>query len=121
MLIADDEERSLALVAAMAENIGGVELLFARDGVEAIEIARRQKPDVAILDVLMPKRNGHEVCLNLKRDPATAGVKVIIITGLDGDCQRQKALHDFGADSYFSKPFSPRALLEEVDKLLALR
>ena len=120
MLIVDDEEQCLALVAATVEIIGGVELLFARDGAEAIGIARRQKPDIVILDVSMPKANGYEVCLILKRDPANTGVKVIIVTALDQEFDRNKALHEVGADAYFSKPFSPVALLKEVDRLLAL-
>ncbi len=120
VLVADDEERALVLVAAILENIGGIELLFARDGEEAFGMARRQNPDVLVLDVLMPKMNGYEVCLALKGDPATAHSKVIMLTGLDQEFDRQKALHEVGADAYFSKPFSPMALLEKVDRLLAL-
>ncbi len=121
VLLADDEERALALARATLECIGGVELLEARDGEEALNIARHEKPDVIILDVLMPKKNGYEVCLDLKRDLVTRQAKVVMLTGLDRDFDRRKALHEVGADAYFPKPFSPTALLEKVDKLLASR
>ncbi len=121
VLIADDEEHVLEVEAMILGNLGGVELLFARDGEEALGIARREKPDVLILDVLMPKKNGYEVCLELKRDPVTAQAKVIMLTGLDQEFDRRKARGEVGADGYFAKPFSPTALLEKVDRLLTHR
>ncbi len=121
VLLADDEEPALELLGATLENIGGIDLLLARDGEEALGIARRERPDVLILDVLMPKMNGYELCLELKRDPATAHVKVVMLTGLDQEFDRRKALHEARADAYVAKPFSPRELLEKVEKFLALR
>ena len=120
MLLVDDIEAELALLAAILENIGGLQLLMARDGAEALETARRDNPDIILLDVMMPKMNGYEVCLALKRDPATAQAKVVVITGLDQEFDRQKALSEVGADHYMLKPFSPAALLETVERLLAL-
>ncbi len=72
VLIADDDEGVLAFVAETLKNNGVIEVLMARDGEEALKIAQQEKPDVIFLDVLMPKKNGYEVCLDLKRDPATA-------------------------------------------------
>ncbi len=121
VLVADDDERVLALVAATLENLGGVEVLLARDGKEALDIARREKPEVLVLDVLMPEMNGYEVCLALKRDPVTADAKVIMLTSLDQEFDRRKVFSEIGADDYLSKPFRPRELLEKVEHFLALQ
>lgn len=121
VLLADDEEPILELVAETVENIGGdIELLLARDGQEALDIAKREKPDVVILDVSMPRRNGYEVCQLLKRDPATSHARIIMLTGLDHEVARRKALEEAGADAYVCKPWSPAALLEIMEKFLKL-
>ena len=69
----------------------------------------------------MPRRNGYEVCLALKGDPITADIKVVILTGLDQEFDRQKALYEVGADGYISKPFNATALIEQMDVQLAHR
>ncbi len=120
-LLPDDEEPILALVAETIENIGDdIELLLARDGQEALDIAKREKPDVLILDVSMPKRNAYEVCQLLKRDPATSHARIIMLTGLDHEVARRKALEEAGADAYVCKPWSPTELLKIMGKLLKL-
>lgn len=117
--MADDEEPILALLSETFERLGyGFELLLARDGEEALAIARREKPDVLILDVSMPKQNGYEVCAAVKNDPATAHAKVAMLTGLDYDVARRQAFRDLGADWYFFKPLSPLALAEKVKEFL---
>ena len=114
VLIADDEEWIRELLKETFRRLGSdLELLVAQDGEEALEIARREHPDVVILDVSMPKRNGYQVCEELKGDPATAGVRVVILTGWD-----YKPAPAIGADCYFSKPWSPIALLTKVKELL---
>ena len=120
VLLADDEEGILALLAATLGNEGWYEVLLARDGDEALEIARREKPALVFLDVRMPKRDGHEVCRALKEDPNTAQIRVIMLTALTQEFDRQEAA-DAGADDYFVKPFSPMALLQKVEEVLAQR
>ena len=117
ILLADDEEDVLELLTATLENDERYVLLLARDGEEALEIARAEKPDLFFLDILMPKMNGYEVCQALKKDPSTKQIKVIILTALAQQVDWERAM-DAGADGYLTKPFSPTALLKRVDDLL---
>ena len=117
VLLADDEEDILALVAA-ALGGGRYDLVLARDGEEALRLAQESRPDLVFLDAMMPKMDGFEVCRRLKSDSSTAHAKVIMLTALTQEADRQRA-EQVGADSYFSKPFSPTMLLNKVDELLA--
>ncbi|MBI4201115.1 MAG: response regulator [Chloroflexi bacterium] len=119
VLVVDDEEGVLALLSATLDNDPRYELFQARDGEEALGIARREKPDLMFLDIRMPTKDGNQVCHELKADPATASIRVIMLTALVQDDYRRKAL-DAGAEGYFTKPFSPTALLEKVEQMLQL-
>ena len=92
-------------------------VLLARDGEEAMALALKEQPDLIILDILMPKKDGYEVCRGLKSDPETAQIQVIMLTGLSQEFDRKKAL-EVGADDYFTKPFSPSALLLKLDEAI---
>lgn len=118
VLLVDDERRTLTLLAATLDNHELYEVLLAGDGEEALAVARQNKPDLVLLDVLMPKKDGYEVCRALKEDTATARIKVVIVTALAQQSDQEKA-RQAGADSYFSKPFSPTELLERVQDLLS--
>ena len=111
----DDNEDILELLSATLGHGDRYRVLLARDGEEALAVALREKPDLIFLDILMPKKDGYEVCRALKSDPNTAQIQVIMLTGLSQEVDRQKAL-DVGADDYFTKPFSPSALLLKVDE-----
>lgn len=115
ILLVDDETVVLDLMKALLAEDETVEVRTAEGGEEALEVARQWKPDLVFLDVLMPKRNGYEVCLALKEDPITANIKVVILTGLDQEFDRQKALYEVGADGYISKPFTATALTQQLD------
>ena len=104
VLIADDEEPILDLMEIVLGREGKYRLLFARDGEEAVTIARRELPQLVIADVSMPKLNGFEVCRQLKQDPATAEIKVVLLTGFIQESYREK-MAEVGADDIFSKPF----------------
>ncbi|MFQ5872431.1 MAG: two-component system response regulator [Dehalococcoidia bacterium] len=119
VMLADDEEEILALLSATLGHSGRYRLLMAREGKEALDIARKEKPDLLFLDIMMPKKDGYEVCRALKSDPATSAIKVIMLTGLAQEADRSKAM-EAGADGYFTKPFSPTALLEKVNETLSL-
>lgn len=122
ILLVDDHEAVLdPIEAILKEDDGTVEVRTTTDGEEALEIAHQWKPDLIFLDVMMPRRNGYEVCLALKGDPITADIKVVILTGLDQEFDRQKALYEVGADGYISKPFNATALIEQMDVQLAHR
>ena len=118
ILLADDEEGILELLSATLGNDNRYILLLARDGEEALRVARREKPDLLFLDILMPKMNGYQVCQALKEDPSTAQTRVIMLTALAQQSYQQRAI-EVGANDYFTKPFSPTALLNKVEDLLA--
>ena len=117
VLLANDEEDILMLVSATLGGDDRFTLILARDGEEALTRAQQEKPDLVFLDVMMPKMDGFEVCRRLKSDEATSQVKIVMLTALAQEFDKQKA-DDVGADFYFTKPFSPTALLDKVDELL---
>jgi DNA-binding response OmpR family regulator len=116
VLLADDD---LALRRLIATTLGTTdfELLQATDGEEALAIARQQHPDLVLLDVNMPKLDGFAVCQQLKHEPATASIKIVMLTARGADADRAKG-RAAGADDYFVKPFSPVQLLNKVYALL---
>ncbi len=114
ILLVDDEDSVLDVLEAILARSDVAEVRRANSGDVALEIAHEWKPNLALLDVLMPTINGYEVCLALKENPLTKDVKVVMITGLDQEFDRDKALNEIGADGYLSKPFSATALMNEV-------
>lgn len=119
VLLADDDKSVRDLLRETLGDDERYDVLEAADGEQALEIARRRRPNLIFLDVLMPKKNGFEVCRELKRDPATAGIKVVMLTALGQDDARDEGL-GAGADDYFTKPFSPLALISKVEQILGL-
>ncbi len=97
----------------------GFEISEAADGPSALERIRQEVPDLVFLDLHIPGTSGAEVLGAVKADPATEGVRVIIVTA-DGEEGREAALA-MGADEYFTKPFSPITLLKTVERVLASR
>ncbi len=118
ILVADDEEAVRALVSTTLSDLKRYTLILAKDGEEALKIVRAKKPDLLFLDIMMPKKDGYEVCQELRSDPATKDTKVVMLTALAQETDRLKAQR-VGADDYFSKPFSPTALLRKVEEFLA--
>jgi CheY-like chemotaxis protein len=116
ILLADDDPAIRLLVNATLRS-DQYQIIEASDGQEALTLARREHPDLILLDVSMPKVDGFEVCRRLKEDPSTAEIRIIMLTGhtLDADRQAGAAL---GADGYFTKPFSPLALLDRIADVL---
>ncbi|MDA0262999.1 MAG: response regulator [Chloroflexi bacterium] len=117
IMLADDEEGVLALVAATLEDPERYELILVDNGDDALHTARAEMPDLLFLDVMMPYKDGVEVCRLLKNDPATASMKIVMLTAMSQSVDRTAASLA-GADDYFTKPFSPTALLEKVDEVL---
>ncbi len=112
ILIADDETNIRELLLITLED-AGYKILTAQDGEEALKIAREEKPDLILLDIVMSKMNGYDVCKKIKTSPETKSIKVIMLTSLSGKTDREKGLMA-GADDYFSKPFSPSALMDKL-------
>jgi CheY-like chemotaxis protein len=113
LLIADDEASIRGLVRVTLEG-SSFEILEAADGEEALQVARTEHPKLILLDVMMPRLDGLEVCRRLRDDPFTKDIVVVLLTAMAQDGDRERGLAA-GADDYFTKPFSPLALLRKVE------
>jgi two-component system, OmpR family, alkaline phosphatase synthesis response regulator PhoP len=116
ILVVDDE---IYIVHILDFSLGmeGYEVLTALDGEQALEKARTEKPDLIVLDIMMPKLDGYETCKRLKADPEIKDVPVILLSA-KGRNVDQKVGFEVGADDYITKPFSPRKLVERINAIL---
>ncbi len=119
ILVVDDDQQNLELVQAYLEDIE-CETVAARDGIEALELVAAARPDLILLDVMMPKMSGFEVCRRLKNDPDTSTIPVIMVTALNefGDIERGI---DSGTDDFVSKPINKLELLTRIRTMLKLK
>lgn len=117
LLIADDEAGVRALVRTTLET-GRYEILEATNGREALELARRHRPEIVLLDLMMPELSGFDVCRTLKEDPSTARITIVMLTARAQEADRREG-EAAGADDYLTKPFSPLALLRKIDEVIA--
>jgi two-component system alkaline phosphatase synthesis response regulator PhoP len=115
VLIADDEPDILEILKYNLAN-EGYEVITAKDGDEALEKARRNQPDLIVLDVMMPRKTGVEVCQLLRAQPAFKETLIMFLTALNDETTQVKGLES-GADDYISKPVSPRIFLSRVNAL----
>lgn len=115
ILIAEDEVHIRLLIEQSLEELEdeGVEILTAVDGEAALALALAERPDVVLLDVMMPRMDGFEVCRRLREDPENASMRVIFLTAKGQEYDRARA-EAAGADGYITKPFDPDALLATV-------
>jgi DNA-binding response OmpR family regulator len=118
LLLVDDEPNILISLEFLMKR-EGYQVLLARDGVEALELLAQHRPDLILLDVMMPRKNGFEVCQELRANDAYKSIRILMLTakGRDTDVAKGLAL---GADAYMTKPFSTRELVEKVRSLLLL-
>jgi DNA-binding response OmpR family regulator len=119
VLAADDDEDILALVKFRLER-SGYTVLQARDGEEALALARERRPDLAVLDIMMPKLDGLELTRRLRAEEATSRMPIILLTARAQDTDVQQGF-DAGADDYIRKPFSPQELRARVQAMLGRR
>src|SRR5690606_1176169 len=115
VLIADDEPDIVEILKYNLSN-EGYEVITARDGDEALEKSRRNLPDLIVLDVMMPKKTGVEVCQILRSQPAFRDTLIIFLTALNDEGTQIKGL-ETGADDYVSKPVSPKVFMSRVNAL----
>ena len=116
ILIADDEQNIVISLEFLMKR-EGFEVLIANDGEEAVRRIRSDPPDLVLLDVMMPKKSGFEVCQEIKADPALAAVRILMLTAKGRDTEMAKGLA-LGADAYMTKPFSTKELVEKVRSML---
>jgi DNA-binding response OmpR family regulator len=119
LLIVDDESHIRMLIEQTLEDLEdeGVELLFAENGEQALEVIQREEPNLVFLDVMMPKMNGMEVCHKVKKELNLSHVYIILLTAKGQEVDRQKGL-DMGADRYMTKPFDPDEMLSIAEEIL---
>lgn len=116
ILVADDE-RALRLLVVGTLEIGDYNILEADNGIDALDIAIKERPDLMVLDVMMPGMTGYEVCKHIKTNPDLVHTKVLILTAKGQQTDREAA-KEVSADYYLSKPFSPMELLSMVEEIL---
>jgi DNA-binding response OmpR family regulator len=119
VLVADDEPfilRSLSFVLERA----GFEVCQARNGDEALDLLRDRRPRVCILDVMMPRRSGYDVCAVVKGDPELRDTYVMLLTAKGQEAARARGF-EVGADEFMTKPFSPSRIVERIHEVLAAR
>ncbi|MEW5992161.1 MAG: response regulator [Chloroflexota bacterium] len=121
VLIVDDEQHIRLLMEQTLEELEdeGVQLLTAADGEEALEVVEIHRPELVFLDVMMPKKNGFEVCDAIKHERGLASTKVVLLTAKGQAVDREAGLAA-GADRYVTKPFDPDELLAMARELLGM-
>ncbi len=119
VLVVDDNQQNLELLLAYLEDVD-CKTFAANDGAQALEIVKTSSPDLILLDVMMPKMSGFEVCKRIKNDPKTADIPVIMVTALNelGDIER--AINS-GTDDFLSKPINKWELVTRVKTMLKLK
>ena len=116
LVVEDDRDIALSLRLKL-ERDGGFAVATAEDGATGLRLAQEQPPDLVLLDVNLPGMDGFEVCRRLRREPATAGIPVIMVTARIDEADRVAGL-ELGADDYITKPFSPKEALARVRAVL---
>jgi DNA-binding response OmpR family regulator len=116
VLIVDDEPGVRQLVSKILSR--DYMVIEARDGEEAVNVVRSQKPGIVIMDMMMPKMDGLTACYAIKKDPATKDIPVVMLTAIDQELNKKLSTVVMGANKYMTKPFSAQELLETIRQLL---
>lgn len=119
ILVVDDEPYVVRALSFILKK-GGYEVTTAADGQEALRHVEEDKPDLILLDIMMPDLDGFEVTQRLKKDPATKDIYIILITAKGQEEDRRKGFES-GADDYITKPFSPTGLIKMIDGIFKER
>jgi len=116
ILVVDDEKDITALVAYHLER-EGFRVLQAYDGLQGLELARRERPNLLVLDLMLPVMSGLDVCRRLRKEPETARLPILMLTAKTEETDKVLGL-ELGADDYLTKPFGPRELVARVKALI---
>ncbi len=115
-LVVDDDPFIPKLIVTTLEDVAQIEIHEAADGVEALEVARRERPSLVFLDIEMPAVNGIDACRQLRTDRVTSATTIVMLTAADADSVQRQA-EAAGAELDLTKPFSPLDLLRLVDRV----
>lgn len=116
VLVVDDEP-NIVLSLKFLMSQAGFDVRVARNGEEALAAVEDRPPDLILLDVMMPKKDGYEVCQTIRSHPDWQGMKIVMLTAKGREVEREKGMA-LGADDYITKPFSTREVVERVKQLL---
>ena len=119
VLVVDDNQQNLELLQAYLEDLDCISIP-AHDGIEALNLVAEKAPDLILLDIMMPKMSGFEVCKRVKSDPKTGDIPIIMVTALNEFGDIERAL-DSGTDDFLSKPINKLELLTRVRTMLKLK
>ncbi len=115
VLVVDDEENVRRLLRRMLRNKYIV--LEAKDGEVAIDIARSQRPDIILMDIMMPNIDGYTACYTIKQDPVTKAIPIVMLTAIGYELNKKLA-KEIGVDGYITKPFTRQDLLDTIAQFL---
>ena len=113
-----DDEINITQILEFSIGAEGYEVISAQNGEEAIDKARREQPDLIILDIMMPIIDGYEACRILKANPLTKNIPVVLLTAKGRDIDKRLG-YEVGATDYIIKPFSPNKLVDRIHELLS--
>jgi DNA-binding response OmpR family regulator len=119
ILIADDEPNIVTALEFLLQR-NGYEVLIARNGGAALKLIEQHKPDLVLLDVMMPVKSGYEVCQRMRERAEWRGIKIVMLTAKGRDVEMSKGL-SVGADLYITKPFSTQELVTKINTLLGVK
>lgn len=120
ILVVDDNPQNLELLSAYIEDVPNITVIPAANGMEALAKVTEEQPDLILLDIMMPKMSGFEVCRQLKADPKTRDIQVIMVTALNEVGDHERAI-DCGTDEFLTKPVNRLELITRVKSLLRVR
>ncbi|MBI5398726.1 response regulator [Candidatus Woesearchaeota archaeon] len=112
-----EDERNIAEAEGMLLG-NDYEISYAFDGTEGLAKVRKFKPDLIVLDLMLPHRGGYDICFTIRQDPQLARIKVLMVTAMNQQVDKTKGVM-VGADDYLTKPFEPQQLVAQVKKLLS--
>ena len=116
ILIVEDDPRQMRLIQDLLK-ISGYATITATDGEKGIKLAKAKKPDLILMDIMMPKMDGYTACREIKLDKATRVIPVVMVTSLDYPLNKELG-KDVGADGYITKPFGRQELLDVIHRFL---